>query len=154
MNVPPALSTLEATDLVRRLGEPDLAFLIKHALVQDSSVRLTAQERTQASSPALWRGVGRCCIPKAAPITPRGSPNTLLRQATTLNLHCMPRGREMMPLASYATAEALRQYNAALDAALRIDAASPEIIELATKLGRMYRISERQLQARLQPMRV
>ena len=48
MNLTTNLGQLENTELVRRLNETDLAYLIKHALIQETALAsLLNQERTQ-----------------------------------------------------------------------------------------------------------
>lgn len=135
----PALSTLETSDLVRRLADADLAFIIKHALVQDTAYgSLLKNERKR---------LHRLCGEALEELYPEGRSDNAARLAqhfaeagddTKLALYAAWAGDDAARI--YATEEALRQYKAALEAALRINASSPEIIELSTKLGRLYEL--------------
>ncbi len=135
----PALSTLETTDLVRRLDDADLAFIIKHALVQETAYgSLLKHER---------RRLHRLCGKALEELYPEGRSDNAARLAqhfaeagddTKLALYASWAGDDAARI--YATNEAVRQYETALDAALRINAASAEIIELTTKLGRQYEL--------------
>ncbi|MDL1895437.1 hypothetical protein FBQ82_04140 [Anaerolineae bacterium CFX7] len=139
MNFNSALNQLESSDLVRRLHEEELAYLFKHALVQDTAyASLLKNERKR-----LHRAIGETLE--------REYPHARVENAALLTKHFLEAGDDAKIL-EYATcagdaearvfakAEAIEHYRAALDAALRLDAPRETIIELVTKLGRMYEL--------------
>ncbi|TAH48104.1 MAG: tetratricopeptide repeat protein [Chloroflexota bacterium] len=141
MKLAEPLARLEITELIRRLDELDVAYLFKHALVQDTAYSsLLRNERKR-----LHRVIGETLE--------REYPHALVENAALLTKHFSEAGDDAKIL-EYATcagdaearvfakAEAIEHYRAALDAALRLDAERETIIALATKLGRMYELRD------------
>lgn len=140
------LGDLERAELVRRLAgllpeTEDLAYLFKHALVQDTAYSsLLKNERKR-----LHRLIGETLE--------RSYPNARAENAALLTKHYIEAGDNTKILEYgvqagdaaahiYANAEAIEYYRAALDAALRLDAHGDTLTQLVTKLGRMYEMRD------------
>lgn len=136
-----SLARLETTELIRRLNEADLSYLFKHALVQDTAyASLLKNERKR-----LHRAIGETLE--------REYPHAVEENAALLAKHFSEAGDDAKILEYglcagdaearvFAKAEAIEHYRAALDAALRLEASREIIIELVTKLGRMYELRD------------
>lgn len=136
-----SLTRLESTDLIRRLDELEISYLFKHALVQDTAyASLLKNERRR-----LHRAIGETLE--------REYPNALQENAALLAKHFSEAGDDAKILEYgrcagdaearvFAKAEAIEHYRAAVDAALRLDAPRETIIELVTRLGRMYELRD------------
>jgi tetratricopeptide (TPR) repeat protein len=136
-----SLTRLETTELIRRLDELEVAYSFKHALVQDTAyASLLKNERKR-----LHRVIGETLE--------REYPNALVDNAALLTKHFLEAGDDAKILEYamcagdaearvFAKAEAIEHYRAALDAALRLDAERETIIQLVTKLGRMYELRD------------
>jgi tetratricopeptide (TPR) repeat protein len=138
------LARLEAIELIRRLNDSlsdagDLAYLFKHALVQDTAyASLLKNERKR-----LHRLI--------AETLERVYPDAVTENAALLTKHFAEAGDDAKILEYgfcagdaaarvYANAEAIAHYRVALDAARRLAADRATIIALVTKLGRVYEL--------------
>lgn len=136
-----SLTQLETTELIRRLNEADVSYLFKHALVQATAyASLLKNERKR-----LHRAIGETLE--------REYPHAVAENAALLTKHFVEAGDDAKILEYglcagdaearvFAKAEAIEHYRAALDAALRLEASREIIIELVTKLGRMYELRD------------
>lgn len=141
-----SLALLERAELVRRLPDPvtgveDTAYLIKHALVQDTAYSsLLKNERKR-----LHRLIGETLE--------REYPDALQENAALLMAHYAQAGEDAKILEYgtragdaearvFAKTEAIAHYRAAFEASLRLNAGPQVLIDLATKIGRMYELRE------------
>lgn len=141
MDITTPLTRLETTELVRRLNDAELAYLFKHALVQDTAyTSLLKNERKR-----LHRMIGETLE--------REYPSALEENAALLTKHFLEAGDDAKILEYgvcagdvdariFAKPEAIEHYSTALDAAIRLQADRETIIELTTKLGRMYELHD------------
>lgn len=141
-----SLIRLESTELIRRLDELEASYLFKHALVQDTVyTSLLKQERRR-----LHRSI--------AETLEREYPDAVQENAALLTKHFGEAGDDAKILEYgrcagdnearvFAKAEAIEHYRAALDAALRLDAPRDTVVELVTKLGRMYELRDEHARA-------
>src|SRR5581483_10532464 len=140
MNLPLSFSQLESSDLIRRLNEPDLSYIFKHTLVQDTSYSsMLKQDRKR-----LHRLIGETLE--------RTYPNALEENAARLVQHFAEAGdhpktfRYAMMAGDaaarvYANPEAITFYNLALQTAANLELDSAQWIALYTELGRVYEVS-------------
>lgn len=138
---PMLLARLEKSELLLRLEELDPAFSFKHALIQATAYSsLLKNERKR-----LHRLIGE--------ILERAYPEALQENAALLVAHFIEAGDDAKILEYgtcagdaearvFAKIEAIAHYRAALDAALRLDAEPRALIDLVTKIGRMYELRE------------
>jgi hypothetical protein len=142
----PSLVQLERAELVRRAPESvtgldEVAYWFKHALVQDTAYSsLLKNERRR-----LHRLIGETLE--------REYPAAVQENAALLTKHFAEAGDDVKTLEYagcagdaearvYAKTEAAAHYQAALDAALRLNAQAPQLIELVTKLGRVHELRD------------
>lgn len=141
MDISFRLAQLETTELVRRLQEIEEAYLFKHALVQDTAYSsLLKNERKR-----LHRMIGETLE--------REYPQALEENAALLTKHYAEAGDDAktceygeragdVDARVFAKPEAIEHYRTALGAAVRLGAERETIIQLATKLGRQYELSD------------
>ncbi len=138
MDVTQPLARLETTELIRRLDELDLAYLFKHALVQDTAyTSLLKNERKR-----LHRLIGATLE--------RAYPDALDENAARLTQHYIEAGDDAkifqyaLRAGDYAArvnanAEAILFYTRALQVKMAVG--SDALRALYTKLGRMYEVT-------------
>ncbi len=134
------LARLEASELVRRLKEEELAYLIKHGLVQETArASLLLHERKRLSQ-LVGEALEKLYPARRAELAPllaqhfanAGNDEKTLAYATLA-------GDEAMRV--NANALALEQYTRALELAQRLDAASDVLQNLFLKRGRVLELS-------------
>ena len=140
MKLDEPLARLEHTELIRRIHNPDAAYLFKHALVQDTAyASLLKHERKR-----LHRLIGETIEALY--------PDALQDNAALLVKHFAEAGDDAKILEYgtragnveariFAKPEAIAHYDAAFQAAVRMHAPVVTISELAAKLGRMYELN-------------
>lgn len=146
MEIAQPLLRLETTELIRRLADlsndgSDLAYLFKHALIQDTAYgSLLKNERKR-----LHRLIGETLE--------QTYPEAIQENATLLLKHYVEAGDDEKILEYgvcagdaeariFAKTEAIEHYAAALDAALRLNIVPHALIDLVTKLGRVHEIRD------------
>lgn len=151
MELTQPLLRLETAELIRRLSEEvsegsDLAYHFKHALVQDTSyTSLLKNERKR-----LHRLIGETLE--------SAYPEAIQENAALLLKHFIEAGDDEKILEYgvcagdaeariFAKTEAIEHYSAALDAAVRLEVAPLGLIDLVTKLGRMFELRGEHMRA-------
>lgn len=141
MNLTSPLTQLQAIELIRRLNDLDPAYMIRHALVQDTAYSsLLKNERRR-----LHRLIGQTLE--------QIYPDAIQENAALLARHFVEAGDDTKILEYaacagdaearlYAKTEAIEHYNTALNAAFRLQVPRETLVELITKLGRMYELRD------------
>lgn len=134
------LERLERTDLLRRLDENELAYMFRHALIQDTAYRsLLRHERKR-----LHRLIGEA-LERAFPDAPDEYAARLAQHYAAADdraktyTYALRAGDTAARV--YANAEAITYYTLALDAVKQVGAEPAAYCALYTKLGRALEVS-------------
>ncbi len=146
MSVEEQLARIENAQLVRRLDEPEVAYLFKHALTQDSayeSLLLKKRREIHRRVAVAYEQIYGAQLDPYAAILAQHYHQAGDDERTFY--YALMAGDAAARI--YAQAEALIEYNLALEVAERVDSTSEQLTELYLKRGRTLELSNRHTEA-------
>jgi tetratricopeptide (TPR) repeat protein len=146
INLEPQLAQLESAQLVRRLTEDDLAYLFKHALVQDTAYESLLKHDRKRLHRAVAETLERAYSTRLDEFAARLAQHYAEAGDDAKTLEYATRAGDVAARV-YANDEALIYFDQAIRLAARDEAGSARLIQLYTRRGRILELMGKHEQA-------